>query len=103
MNFEALEHWKELPTEEVLLYGVSDQVDVKEAKLREFQRWFDHNFYVEVPNDGQKYISTRWALREKFVNRNKTTKACLVARGFEEDHLAKVRTDLPTCGKESGS
>ena len=33
LNFEALEHWKELPTEEVLLYGVSDQVDVKEAKL----------------------------------------------------------------------
>ena len=41
LNFEALEHWKELPTEEVLLYGVSDQVDVKEAKLREFQSWFD--------------------------------------------------------------
>ena len=33
LNFEALEHWKELPTEEVLLYGVSDQADVKEAKL----------------------------------------------------------------------
>ena len=25
----------------------------------------------------------------------------LVARVFEEDHLAKLRTDLPTCGKES--
>ena len=24
LNFEALEHWKELPTEEALLYGVSD-------------------------------------------------------------------------------
>ena len=34
LNFEALEHWKELPTEEVLLFGVSNQVDVKEAKLR---------------------------------------------------------------------
>ena len=27
-------------------------------------------------------------------------KARLVARGFEEDHLAKLRTALPTCGKE---
>ena len=62
MNFEALEHWKELPTE-VLLYGVSDQVDVTEAKLRELQSWFDHKVYVEVPNDGQKYISTRWVLK----------------------------------------
>ena len=101
LNFEALEHWKELPTEEVLLYGVSDQVDVKEAKLREFQSWFDHSVYVEFPNDGQKYISTRWVLTEKFVNGNKTTKARLVASGFEEDHLAKLRTDSPTCGKES--
>ena len=101
MNFEALEHWKELPTEEVLLYGVSDQVDVKEAKLRELQSWLDHNIYVEVSNDGQKYISTRWALTEKFVNGNKTTKARLVARGFEEHHLAKLRTDSPTYGKES--
>ena len=59
LNFEALEHWKELPTEEVLLYGVSDQVDVKETKLREFQSWFDHSVYVEFPIDGQKYISIR--------------------------------------------
>ena len=58
LNFEALEHWKELPTEEVLLYSVSDQADVK-AKLWELQSWFDHNLYVKVPNDGQKYISTR--------------------------------------------
>ena len=101
LNFEALEHWKELPAEEVLLDGVSDQVDVKEAKLRELQSWFDHNVYVEVPNDGQKYICTRWALTKKFVNGNKTTKVRLVARGFEEDHLAKLRTDSPTCGKET--
>ena len=60
MNFEALEHWKELPTEGVLLYSVYNQVDVKEAKLGELQSWFDHNVYVEVPNDGfsQKNLST---------------------------------------------
>ena len=101
MNFEALEHWKELSTEEVLLYGVSDQNNVKEAKLQELQSWFDHNVYAEVPNDDQKNISTRWVLREKFVKGNNTMKARLVARGFEEDHLAKLCTDLPTCGKES--
>ena len=65
LNFEALEHWKELSTEELLLYSVSDQVDVKEAKLQELQSWFDHNLYVKVPNDGQKYISTRCVLTEK--------------------------------------
>ena len=71
---------------------------LKKLKL---QSWFDHNVYVEVPNDGQKYISTRWVLTEKSVNGNKKMKARLVARGFEEDHLAKLCTDLPTCGKES--
>ena len=100
-SLKALEHWRELPTEEVLLYSVSDQVDVKEAKLQELQSWFNHNVYVEVTNDGHKYISTRWVLTEKFVNRNKTTKARLVARALEEDHLAKLCTDSPTCGKES--
>ena len=65
LNFEALEQWKELSTEELLLYSVSDQVDVKEAKLQELQSWFDHNLYVKVPNDGQKYISTRCVLTEK--------------------------------------
>ena len=85
----------------MLLYGVSDQVDVKKSKLWELQSWFDHNVYVEVPNDGQKYVSTRWALREKITNRNRTTKVHLVERGFEEDNLAKLRTESPTCGKES--
>ena len=71
---------------------------LKKLKL---QSWFDHNVYIEVPNDGQKQISTRWVLTEKFLYGNKTTKACLVARGLEEDHLAKLCTDSPTCGKES--
>ena len=37
--------------------------------------------------------------QKKFVNGNKTTKARLVARGFEEHHLAKLRTDSPNYGK----
>ena len=43
---------------------------------------------------------TRWVLTEKFVNGNKTTKARLIERGFEEDHLAKLRTDSPTCKRK---
>ena len=43
---------------------------------------------------------TRWVLTEKFVNGNKTTKARLSERGFEEDHLAKLRTDSPTCKRK---
>ena len=48
-----------------------------------------------------RYISTRCVLREKFINGNKTTKARLVAMGFEKEHLAKLCTDSPICGKES--
>ena len=48
-----------------------------------------------------RYISTRCVLTEKFINGNKTTKARLVAMGFEKEHLAKLCTDSPICGKES--
>ena len=58
-------------------------------------------FMLKFQDRFQVPISTRWVLTEKFVNRNKTTKGCLVARGFEEDHLVKLHTDSPTYGKES--
>ena len=38
---------------------------------------------------------------EKFSNGERFIKARLVARGFEEDDLDKLRTNSPTCGKES--
>ena len=80
---------------------MSDLIDVKEAKLREMNNWKDHQVYVEVPNEGQNYITTRWVLTEKIIDGKNGVKARLVARGFEEENLKNLRTDSPTCGKES--
>lgn len=84
----------------MLFSKVPDQIDVKEAKIHQFQSWLDHNVYSEVSNDGQKYAPTRWVLTEKFNDGKKITKARLVARGFEEKHPGKFFIDSPTCGKK---
>ena len=101
LNFERITERNEIPTESILLTQVSDQTDVKAAKIKELDNWKIHNVYSEVTNNGQRAISTRWVITEKFNNGERFIKARLVARGFEEDDLDKLRTDSPTCGQES--
>ena len=80
---------------------MSDQIDVKAAKIKELENWKIHDVYSEVTNNGQRAISTRWVITEKFNNGERFIKARLVVRGFEEDDLDKLCNDSPTCGKES--
>ena len=102
LNLEELIEWKELQhSEDILLTNVEDQIDVKVAKARELENWCSHGVYIEVPNQGQRCISTRWVVTEKLRDGRKVIKARLVARGFEEENLHKLRKDSPTCGKES--
>ena len=63
-------------------------IEAKQAELRKLQEF---GTYEEVSDTGQFVISTRWVLTEKD---DKTVKARLVARGFEEDFSA--RKDSPT-------
>ena len=93
--------WNEIPTESILLTQVSDQIDVKAAKIKKLDNWKIHDVYSEVTNNGQRGISTRWVITEKFNNGERFIKARLVAHGFEQGDLDKLRTDSPTCGKES--
>ena len=48
--------------------------------------------YEEVDND-QKVISLRWVLSQKYKDSGIVYKVCLVARGFEEEHLNELRKD----------
>lgn len=84
--------------EEVLVTTYSDTVQY--AKEQEIQNWLTNEVFEEVENMGQKYISVRWVVTEKVKNGELTTKARLVARGFEED-TDIIRKDSPTCFKES--
>lgn len=77
-----------------------DATPFSQPKLDEIQKWKDLNTFEEVPNSGQKCISTRWVCTRKVKGGQVVHKARLVARGFEED-VSALKTDSPTCSKES--
>ena len=76
-----------------------DEEKVKNAKRQELDNWRLFGVYEEVPYTGQCLMSTRWVITEKETGGNRTLKARLVVRGFEEDY--EVKTDSPTVHKES--
>ena len=49
---------------------------------------------------GQSTILTRWVVTKKYINREKRTKARVVAREFGEQNN-EVLKDSPMCTKES--
>ena len=79
----------------------SIKTETEEAKQRELTSWRQEEVYKEVPNEGQKTISTRWVITPKVINGVMSTKARLVARGFEEKEEQIIRSDSPTCLRES--
>ena len=60
----------------------------------------ENDVFESVQNENQRTISTfRWIIIEKFNNGKKIVKACLVARGFEEDS-SNFTKDSPTCSRK---
>ena len=94
------DHNKPGKSEQVLHATSSTSPRFDEAKQQELQKWIDMGTYVEVCDDGQPRISTRWVCTEKVKGNDITLKARLVARGFEEN-THELRKDSPTCQKES--
>ena len=99
--------WKEHPPDkseedvkEIYFGSTTDSSRFLEAKQAEIEKWKEFKTYVEVPDTGQPRISTKWVCTEKMKGGQRVTKARLVARGFEEDK-SQLRTDSPTCSKES--
>ena len=77
-----------------------DKPEVIKAKEQELENWRHFNVFKEVPDKGQKTISTRWVVSEKTLSDGvKGVKARLVVRGFEEDE--RVQSDSPTASKSS--
>ena len=73
--------------ENVLVLSTVDEYnqEIVDAKEKEFQNLVDNVFEL-VHDEGQKAISTKWVFHEKIKeDGSKRVKACLVARGFEED------------------
>lgn len=81
-------------------YMVED-VCFDQAKIDELNKWIEFDVYEELPDTGQKCISTRWICTVKGTSTGDICKARLVARGFEDTDKNNVEKDSPTCAKES--
>ena len=80
---------------------VVNDVSFNNAKKIELENWSKNSVYEEVPDVGQKCISTRWVCTLKETPDGVTPKARLVARGFEDFHNKDIPKDSPTCSVES--
>ena len=81
---------------------IINNISMHDAKLAELESWRENNVFKEVPDNGQKCISTRWVCSVKTTTQGELKhKARLVARGFEEIPNNEISTDSPTCASES--
>ena len=84
--------------EQLMVFFNSEEV--MQAKEREMDNWIENKVFDEVEDEGQVAISVRWVITEKVKDGKTSTKARLVARGFEEE-TRELRKDSPTCAKET--
>ena len=98
--------WRVAENEHVLAVQMIKEGDtvVEKAKEKEINNLIDNDVFEWISYNGQeKIVSSKWVITEKTDdNGNTTSKARLVARGFEEMLLSSdVCTDSPTCTKQS--
>ena len=77
-----------------------NQNNLMEAKMREIENMKANDVYDLVPYTGQNTVSSKWVISEKMKNNAPYLKARIVAKGYEEDS-SSLRTDSPTCSRES--
>jgi hypothetical protein len=102
LNWDNVSEWCNLPyPENFVLLSKEEEYsqEVVDAKHKELQSLKAHKVYKTVPYCGQKLISSRWVLSEKYNDGEKIMKARLVARGYEENS-DNLRKDSPTCSRE---
>ena len=75
--------------------------EVKLAKKAEVKNLQDYETFLEVKDQGQIKVESRWVITEKEQHDGQKTKvkARLVARGFQE--TLKPQSDSPIAAKES--
>ena len=69
--------------------------------LKEPESWKDSNVYKAVETKIKKKISFRWVCSLKQTDKGSKPKACLVARGFEEDSLNTFEKESPIASKDT--
>ena len=91
---------KNIDEEVLVVTQLNDSVEILEAKQVELTNWRKQNVYDETEDVGQRVILVRWLITQKFKNNKMIYKACLVARGLEEN-LNNIHKDSPTRSKDN--
>ena len=65
--------------ENIFLATQFSEQEILAAKIDEIKKWKENHVFEPIYYNGQKTITTRWVLTEKFVNGKKKIKARLVA------------------------
>ena len=99
VDFSKIQGWKNIDEAVLVVTQVDESVEILEAKQIELTNWRKH-VCNETEDVGQRVISVRWVIKQKFKNNKMTYKARLVARGFEEN-LNNIRKYSPTCCKDN--
>ena len=86
--------------ENIFLDTQCSEQEILAAKIDEIKKWKENHVFEPIYYNGQKAITTRWVLTEKFVNEKKKIKARLVAQDFKVDS-SEILKDSPTCTKGS--
>ena len=103
LDWDTVGQWQKLPYPEHFILLTKEEEysqEVVDAKNKELDKLIENKVYDTVPYTGQKLISSKWHITEKFKDEKRVVKAHLVARGFEED-TTQLRTDSPTCSREA--
>ena len=95
-NLSKLEVIETLPQEETCIVMGDEFLEARELELKS---WSDNNVFIEVKDEGQDCISTRWVYAWKDKDGSKIAKARLVIRGFEEEDK-DIEKASPTCSSE---
>lgn len=62
----------------------------EEAKQKELESWKQENVYEKIPSEEQETIQTQRLISPKVINYVMSTKADLIARGFEEKKVRQT-------------
>ena len=106
INLQEVAGWRNMTeegAEEVNLVLIPRQRHAEkeciDAKQKELALFEDFNVYDLVKDEGQDSISCKWVLSEKSIDGQRSVKARLVARGFEDTQ--DVKSDSATCSQEA--
>ena len=68
VDFSKIQGWKKIDEDVLVATQVNDSVEILEAEQAELTYWRKHNVYDETEDVGQRVISVRWVITQKFRN-----------------------------------